>query len=321
MTKPNVNFCEKCENSFRTFFLENVKKVSLSKSRRFCLKCQPLDKGKPKRCVKCQKWFDAFQTVNNKKINLRHRKECLECYPFNHNKGGFKSQERKEKNLCRVCGSFFIATEKIDGIWRSRRRTNICWACKPVQKVSLRQFKCELCGKEFSGEFVQNNKLKKSYNRKRCYICSPPREYKKRFQYHELNKIIDGKNYRKCAKCEKFLELNIENFLPNALVSSKNSNRCRKCIYKTAYARNRKTKLRAIEFMGGKCQICEYNKYPGALEFHHRDPSKKLFGFGQKKTFNDGLIIELQKCILVCANCHREIHGGLHPKILDKEIL
>lgn len=71
----------------------------------------------------------------------------------------------------------------------------------------------------------------------------------------------------------------------------------------------RRKKLRAIEAFGGKCQICGYNKCPNALEFHHvnddkeQSPSYVIMRWSWNK-----LIEELKKCILVCANCHREIH-------------
>lgn len=72
-----------------------------------------------------------------------------------------------------------------------------------------------------------------------------------------------------------------------------------------------KTKLKAIEYKGGKCVICGYNKSVRALQFHHVDPSQKDFGIsGSTKSF-EKLKPELDKCVLVCANCHAEIHDKL----------
>ena len=74
----------------------------------------------------------------------------------------------------------------------------------------------------------------------------------------------------------------------------------------------RRTKLKAVEYKGGKCIRCGYNKNVAALDFHHRDPSTKSFGIA-----NSGnciawelVQIELDKCDLVCANCHREIESS-----------
>ena len=65
---------------------------------------------------------------------------------------------------------------------------------------------------------------------------------------------------------------------------------------------------------GGKCQCCEYDRCSQALEFHHVDPSNKDFTIGSVKTsptMNDKVEEELLKCVLVCSNCHKEIHAGL----------
>ncbi|MFA6494923.1 MAG: hypothetical protein WC246_00960 [Candidatus Paceibacterota bacterium] len=76
--------------------------------------------------------------------------------------------------------------------------------------------------------------------------------------------------------------------------------------------RRRKIKLMAIEYKGGKCQVCGYDKYPGALDLHHVN-GKKSFGIGDKGYTRSWEKIkqELDKCILVCANCHREIEAGI----------
>ena len=70
----------------------------------------------------------------------------------------------------------------------------------------------------------------------------------------------------------------------------------------------KRTKLKLIEYKGGKCEICGYNKCIAALEFHHLDPNEKDFTIsGSSKSF-EHLKEEVDKCILVCANCHRELH-------------
>lgn len=74
----------------------------------------------------------------------------------------------------------------------------------------------------------------------------------------------------------------------------------------------RKRKKKAlVEYKGGKCQCCGYSKCIEALEFHHLDPNIKSFTIsGKSKSFNS-LKNEVDKCILVCSNCHKEIHAGL----------
>ena len=74
----------------------------------------------------------------------------------------------------------------------------------------------------------------------------------------------------------------------------------------------RKRKKKAlVEYKGGKCQCCGYYRCIEALEFHHLDPNIKSFTIsGKSKSFNS-LKSEVDKCILVCSNCHKEIHAGL----------
>lgn len=71
---------------------------------------------------------------------------------------------------------------------------------------------------------------------------------------------------------------------------------------------------------GGKCERCGYDAYLGALDFHHIDPNKKDFTIGNRDYRLEDCINESKKCILICANCHREVHAGLWDiSILLKE--
>jgi transposase len=87
------------------------------------------------------------------------------------------------------------------------------------------------------------------------------------------------------------------------------------------YARTKtwrqKMKEKAVEYLGGKCIVCGYNKCVWALEFHHRDPNEKDFGISQYDSLNwDVIRIELDKCDLLCSNCHKEHHHNILNKSL-----
>ena len=83
--------------------------------------------------------------------------------------------------------------------------------------------------------------------------------------------------------------------------------------YETQKIRGNKRKLDAIETLGNKCSICGYSKNTAALCFHHKDPSLKSFSL-DIRNFSSKPIIklneEVNKCILLCSNCHMELH---HP--------
>lgn len=83
------------------------------------------------------------------------------------------------------------------------------------------------------------------------------------------------------------------------------------------------TKQRMIESMGGKCQCCGYSNCNEALAFHHLDPSQKDMNFGATRANPKSwtkIVDELRKCILVCHNCHSEIHAKVRevPKVFSK---
>lgn len=63
-----------------------------------------------------------------------------------------------------------------------------------------------------------------------------------------------------------------------------------------------------IEYKGGKCEKCGYNKCIEALDFHHIDPSQKEFNLCNTTLSLNKLKIEADKCVLLCSNCHREFH-------------
>lgn len=89
--------------------------------------------------------------------------------------------------------------------------------------------------------------------------------------------------------------------------------RCKKCRSNNVQTRRHKLKTKLVETFGGKCKICGYDRCKSSLHFHHLDPTQKEFGLaskGRTMAFKT-LLKEAEKCILVCSNCHGEIHEGL----------
>ena len=73
---------------------------------------------------------------------------------------------------------------------------------------------------------------------------------------------------------------------------------------------NRKEQI--VYIMGGECACCGYKKCISALELHHLNPSEKEFTISSNVNRAwEKVVNELPKTILVCANCHREIHSNL----------
>lgn len=86
--------------------------------------------------------------------------------------------------------------------------------------------------------------------------------------------------------------------------------RCRKCGVVAVQKRREIVKQKAIEYKGGQCLKCGYDRCNASLVFHHRDSLEKDFGIGAKGYTRSWkkILIELDKCDLLCANCHNEEH-------------
>ena len=87
----------------------------------------------------------------------------------------------------------------------------------------------------------------------------------------------------------------------------------REYLAKATSIRRLRLKKELVGFKGGKCKICGYSRCLVALDFHHIDESKKEFELSQRdltRTWKK-IVDEARKCVLLCSNCHREVHSGL----------
>ncbi len=108
------------------------------------------------------------------------------------------------------------------------------------------------------------------------------------------------------------------------MVSTKKETRtyADRAVYMREAVKKRRKKLREIarESKGNKCIMCGYDKCKRALSFHHIDPDKKEFDLSSRGLTRSWERIEkeIKKCVLVCANCHMEIHDGISqlPKVI-----
>lgn len=117
--------------------------------------------------------------------------------------------------------------------------------------------------------------------------------------------------YKTCSKCKIKKNLTKENFYIKK--TGKFHAWCKECNDKNTYLKQFNRKKQCVDYKGGKCKLCGYNKYIGALDFHHVNPSTKEFSISTLRTYSwDKLKKELDKCICVCKNCHAEIHFGIH---------
>lgn len=137
-------------------------------------------------------------------------------------------------------------------------------------------------------------------------------------QYREEFLGLEEDTVKICSACNR--ELPITDFYSNGYQPSgkkKYKSKCKNC--QSIQDDSRKEAI-ILQVVGEySCKICGYNKCKQALEFHHIDPTKKEYRIANLITHKEDTIIkELEKCVLVCANCHREIHYGFYPEYLLK---
>ena len=146
---------------------------------------------------------------------------------------------------------------------------------------------CRKCGKAIPYTIKIDGKTHNLGNRKFCMECSP---------FMGRNTSPNDPIERKPREWGKY--------------SEKQKDAVKMCLYKRGLERRREL----YKIKGGKCQICGYNKCERALSFHHRDPSQKLFGLSLNNLWSKEmsiLIEELNKCDLLCMNCHAELEDSI----------
>lgn len=112
---------------------------------------------------------------------------------------------------------------------------------------------------------------------------------------------------KKCFRCGKLK--NISEFRHYDKAKTRLHSYCITCFYEVQTIRLNYRKVKAIQYLGGKCQDCGGKFHPIVYDFHHLDPDTKEFGWGKLRIKQwDAITNELDKCILLCSNCHRIRH-------------
>ncbi len=114
---------------------------------------------------------------------------------------------------------------------------------------------------------------------------------------------------RESKKCNKCNQIKKREEFYSRKDSGGTTAYCISCSKNLVIERQRNFKQKCIDYKGGKCEKCGYCKCKSALEFHHREPGEKDFDISRTRTnFREETQKELDKCDLLCSNCHRETH-------------
>lgn len=173
---------------------------------------------------------------------------------------------------------------------------------------------CLKCGSQFKTSQRINGKRHSLRSRLHCLDCVPFKRNKtskdhtetwsKYYVYNDQKNIVA----RLCTRCK--LTKPIESFYKK---SRGHHSYCHECLVDVTLERQRNFRDKCLVYKGGQCEKCGYNKCPAAMHFHHKDPKQKEFEISKAHRRKFGtqdhvLKKELDKCALLCANCHAEVH-------------
>lgn len=265
-----------------------------------------------KKCRTCGESFDIYFKLNGIAFDICNRINCLKCVPFNS-----RNQRHIEKNkICIDCKITYPNT-----IEYFNARTNSRVLCSY----------CKICTRIRSKKWADNKKLNaiKIYGNHKCYLCG-------------YDKCIDALNFHHVDP--KFKESQIY-----SIAIDKLSTEVKKCllvcgnchreihiglhpeILKIKASNNKLTKRNVkyfneckrewMSYLGSKCTNCGYDKSVAAMDFHHKNDDQKEYNLSRKRGRSLNFVKrELNKCLLLCCNCHREEHAKLNS-LKDKQSL
>lgn len=142
------------------------------------------------------------------------------------------------------------------------------------------------------------NGVPRPHKRKHCLACLPVGGNKQ--PLHKRNLAVDSGHKVVCGCGRVYI-----------YVKSRGHTKthCNSC---AVNSRRFAVKKRAVAYKGGSCKRCGYSKCLNALQFHHTDPSQKDFSFSSNHSRSWARIqAELDKCVLLCSNCHVEVHAEI----------
>ena len=171
---------------------------------------------------------------------------------------------------------------------------------------------CLNCGKEFPGWVIIEGKKKNLQRRRYCLECSPfgsgltrrlpgdSRPYKIR---NRVKEVVIGQEIR-CLECSRVYIYDKKKGHQSSICNSCNANHKRLIV-----------KAKCLEYKGGQCERCGYSRCSRALTFHHRNREEKEFTISRWMTKSwENMKVELDKCDLLCSNCHMEIEDEIVKK-------
>jgi hypothetical protein len=283
-------------------------------------------------CVTCGSEFDNYPVIDGTKLNLHGRLHCINCKPLRRLQAPREPVVRRRAVLiCKACGNAFAAKVIVDGKLRSFYGRSFCLTCSPFETHNTSKSPLGISSSDDLAEIRRRKRNAKNYRwqkkqrrqRKislvrdaggRCVDCgySGPESV---FEFHHRDPSTkDFEVWRFSGPLAQLVEE-----VRKCDLLCANCHRRRHAVLDATHEAGpaveyrRRRKARAVAYMGSCCQGCGINDLPAIFEFHHWDARQKEFGFSERGIPRawKKMITELQKCVMLCVNCHREVHAGV----------
>lgn len=291
-------------------------------------------------CVVCRDPIPMTAVVDGRRLDLRGRKRCLACWPHRALRGPRKPVVRAARpKICGACGAEFPRRATIAGARRNLDSRRFCLTCSPFGQHNSSRAPYGPISPEELAEARRRRRNAKTYRYQkkqrsrlraellasrggRCLDCGydrapaalefhHPDARSKDFTLSSVSSV-PARVWAEAAKCD--------------LVCA-NCHRRRHLADRApdddpVVRSRRQNKRRAVAALGGLCAGCEAVVPEPLFEFHHLDARTKEFaishdGISRSWTKTEA---ELAKCVLLCANCHRETHAGLRTFSIDRAV-
>lgn len=291
-------------------------------------------------CTACGASFSDRQGILGKERHLHGRLQCLDCLPFKPRRSpSFVTHKPPKALVCQNCGKTFPAKIVINGRARSLYRRLFCLDCSPFGAHNrsrtppgslTAEALAEWRRKRRNAKTYRYQKKKRRSNKVRlielfggcCSACGY-RATPAALEFHHRDAatkdfgiggfsgswdqlVVEARKCDLlCANCHRLRHLKEKPAVRNGAVAEERYRR----------------KARAVALMGGACDTCGRSGPAVLFEFHHRNASEKAFGISEDGIMRswDKVVAELAKCVMLCANCHREVHAGVRE--LDEGLL
>ena len=168
---------------------------------------------------------------------------------------------------------------------------------------------CKKCGCEFKSAVKIDGRWRSATKRLFCFECSPFGAHNTRDLTHIST---ENGTHKTCGLCGESKVLTDFYSAKRKSGNIRSFSYCIACERERQFNNTQAFKLKCLEYKNSmECQHCGYSKYIGAREFHHLDRTTKNESINQLKRNKNWKMVaeELEKCIVLCANCHREAHA------------